>query len=143
MSTTLKTQSIWMPFATRGFTWESIRWRAGVHYWNDCRALRSESKGCQRCRRSDFPFYDSRLGRKNSHGSISPYAMRSLTAMKDQFDICMACDTDHDRHGIVTRSSGLLPPNHYLAVVSIICSAIVPAGEPPCGRKDPCQQRHD
>jgi phosphoglucomutase len=36
--------------------------------------------------------------------------------MKDQFDICMACDTDHDRHGIVTRSSGLLPPNHYLAV---------------------------
>jgi phosphoglucomutase len=46
----------------------------------------------------------------------SPYAMRSLTAMKDQFDLCMACDTDHDRHGIVTKSSGLLPPNHYLAV---------------------------
>jgi phosphoglucomutase len=46
----------------------------------------------------------------------SPYAMRSLTAMKGQFDICMACDTDHDRHGIVTMSGGLLPPNHYLAV---------------------------
>jgi len=36
--------------------------------------------------------------------------------LKDQFDICVACDTDHDRHGIVTKSIGLLPPNHYLAV---------------------------
>jgi phosphoglucomutase len=39
-----------------------------------------------------------------------------LIALKDRFDIALACDTDHDRHGIVTRSSGLLPPNHYLAV---------------------------
>ncbi len=46
----------------------------------------------------------------------SPYAMRSLIDMKDRFDISMACDTDHDRHGIVTRSVGLMPPNHYLAV---------------------------
>jgi len=46
----------------------------------------------------------------------SPYAMRSLIDMKDRFDISMACDTDHDRHGIVTRSVGLLPPNHYLSV---------------------------
>ena len=46
----------------------------------------------------------------------SPYAMRALLALKDRFDLCVACDTDHDRHGIVTRSSGLLPPNHYLAV---------------------------
>ena len=46
----------------------------------------------------------------------SPYAMRSLTAMKDRFDICVACDTDHDRHGIVTQGAGLMPPNHYLAV---------------------------
>ena len=37
--------------------------------------------------------------------------------MKDRFDIAFACDTDHDRHGIVTRSAGLLPPNHYLAVL--------------------------
>lgn len=47
----------------------------------------------------------------------SPYAMRSLIGMKDKFDISFACDTDHDRHGIVTRSAGLLPPNHYLAVM--------------------------
>jgi phosphoglucomutase len=46
----------------------------------------------------------------------SQYAMRPLIALKDKFDLAIACDTDHDRHGIVTRSVGLLPPNHYLAV---------------------------
>ncbi|MDR3455953.1 MAG: phosphoglucomutase (alpha-D-glucose-1,6-bisphosphate-dependent) [Verrucomicrobiae bacterium] len=48
----------------------------------------------------------------------SPYAMQRLMGMKDDFDLSFACDTDHDRHGIVTRSAGLLPPNHYL------CAAI-------------------
>jgi len=46
----------------------------------------------------------------------SPYAMQRLIGLKDRFEIAFACDTDHDRHGIVTRSAGLLPPNHYLAV---------------------------
>ena len=46
----------------------------------------------------------------------SPFAMASMIANKDKFDVAWACDTDHDRHGIVTRSSGLLNPNHYLAV---------------------------
>ena len=46
----------------------------------------------------------------------SPYAMRNLLGLKDRFDVAFACDTDHDRHGIVTHSTGLLPPNHYLAV---------------------------
>jgi phosphoglucomutase len=46
----------------------------------------------------------------------SPYAMERLIEMKDRFDIAFACDTDHDRHGIVTRNAGLLPPNHYLSV---------------------------
>jgi len=46
----------------------------------------------------------------------SPYAMQRLIAMKDDYDISFACDTDHDRHGIVTKSSGLLNPNHYLSV---------------------------
>jgi phosphoglucomutase len=45
----------------------------------------------------------------------SPYAMRRLIGLKDKFDIAFASDTDHDRHGIVTRGSGLLPPNHYLS----------------------------
>lgn len=44
----------------------------------------------------------------------SPYAMESLIGLKDQFDIAVACDTDHDRHGIVTRSAGLMPANHFL-----------------------------
>jgi phosphoglucomutase len=46
----------------------------------------------------------------------SPYAMQRLIGLKDHFDIAFGCDTDHDRHGIVTRSTGLLPPNHYLSV---------------------------
>ena len=44
----------------------------------------------------------------------SPYAMQSLIALKDRFDVAFACDADHDRHGIVTKGAGLLPPNHYL-----------------------------
>jgi phosphoglucomutase len=47
----------------------------------------------------------------------SPYAMQRLIGLKDQYTTAFACDTDHDRHGIVTRSAGLLPPNAYLAVV--------------------------
>ncbi|MBN8763353.1 MAG: phosphoglucomutase, alpha-D-glucose phosphate-specific [Thiobacillus sp. 63-78] len=46
----------------------------------------------------------------------SPYAMQGLIGLKDRFDIAFACDTDHDRHGIVTRTAGLLQPNHYLSV---------------------------
>ena len=46
----------------------------------------------------------------------SPYAMQRLIGLKDRFDIAFACDTDHDRHGVVAKSSGLLPPNHYLSV---------------------------
>mgnify|MGYP003288271253 CR=1 FL=1 len=48
--------------------------------------------------------------------SSSPYAMAGLIALKDRFDLAFGNDTDHDRHGIVTRSAGLLNPNHYLAV---------------------------
>jgi phosphoglucomutase len=45
----------------------------------------------------------------------SPYAMKRLIALRGEFDIAFANDTDADRHGIVTRSAGLMPPNHYLA----------------------------
>ena len=48
----------------------------------------------------------------------SVYAMQRLITIKDRFDIAFACDTDHDRHGIVTPSDGLLPPNHYLCVAA-------------------------
>jgi phosphoglucomutase len=42
--------------------------------------------------------------------------------MKDRFDLSFACDTDHDRHGIVTKSAGLIPPNHYLSAAVHLCS---------------------
>lgn len=45
----------------------------------------------------------------------SPYAMKRLIDLKDKYQVAFACDTDHDRHGVVTKSSGLLPPNHYLS----------------------------
>ncbi len=46
----------------------------------------------------------------------SSYAMQRLIQLKDKFPVAFACDTDHDRHGIVTQSAGLMQPNHYLAV---------------------------
>ena len=47
----------------------------------------------------------------------SPYAMQRLISLKDKYDVAFACDTDHDRHGIVTRGNGLMEPNHYLPVL--------------------------
>ena len=47
----------------------------------------------------------------------SPHAMQRLIGLRERFDVAFACDTDHDRHGVVTRSSGLMPPNHYLSVL--------------------------
>ncbi len=74
----------------------------------------------------------------------SPYAMQRLIGLKDKFDIAFACDTDHDRHGIVTASSGLMPPNHYLAVA---IDYPVPPPHALAGRcrrrQDRGQQRHD
>lgn len=46
----------------------------------------------------------------------SPYAMASLIGLKDQFDVAFGNDPDYDRHGIVTKSAGLMNPNHYLSV---------------------------
>lgn len=46
----------------------------------------------------------------------SPYTMQNLIGLKERFDVACACDTDHDRHGIITPGSGLMPSNHYLAV---------------------------
>ena len=90
---------------------------AGVHYWGPI----AERHGLNLKVVNDavdptFRFmtldWDGRIRMDPS----SPFAMRSLIALKDRFDISFACDTDHDRHGIVTKSTGLLPPNHYLAV---------------------------
>ena len=62
-----------------------------------------------------FRFMTARLGRPDPHGLLLPYAMASLIAHEGQFDVAFGNDTDPDRHGIVTRTAGLLNPNHYLA----------------------------
>jgi phosphoglucomutase len=48
----------------------------------------------------------------------SPYAMQRLIALKDRYDVAFACDTDHDRHGVVAASSGLMPANDYLSILA-------------------------
>jgi phosphoglucomutase len=91
---------------------------AGVHYWPAIAAayklnltvLNTEVDPAFRFMTVDW---DGKIRMDPS----SPYAMRSLIGLKDRFDVAFACDTDHDRHGIVTRSAGLMPPNHYLAVM--------------------------
>jgi phosphoglucomutase len=90
---------------------------AGVHYWTPI----AERYGLNMTLVSDVVDPTFRFMTLDWDGKIrmdpsSKYAMQSLIALKDKFDVAVACDTDHDRHGIVTRSRGLLPPNHYLAV---------------------------
>ena len=90
---------------------------AGVHYWEPIAThyglnLKVVNKVVDPTFRFMTLDWDGRIRMDPS----SPYAMRSLMALKGHFDIALACDTDHDRHGIVTKSKGLLPPNHYLAV---------------------------
>jgi phosphoglucomutase len=90
---------------------------AGVHYWNaiadryqlNLTVVNSEVDPTFRFMTVDW---DGQIRMDPS----SPYAMRRLIGLKDRFEIAVACDTDHDRHGVVTKSAGLLPPNHYLSV---------------------------
>jgi phosphoglucomutase len=90
---------------------------AGVHYWPriadlyhlDLHILNPYVDPTFRFMTLDW---DSRIRMDPS----SPFAMASVIAHKDLYDVAWACDTDHDRHGIVTRTTGLLNPNHYLAV---------------------------
>jgi phosphoglucomutase len=90
---------------------------AGVHYWGriaehyglDLKVVNDVVDPTFRFMTVDW---DGRIRMDPS----SAYAMQRLIGMKDSYDLSFACDTDHDRHGIVTRSAGLLPPNHYLSV---------------------------
>lgn len=90
---------------------------AGVHYWGRI----AERYGLDLTVVSEAVDPTFRFMSVDWDGQIrmdpsSPYAMTRLIDLKDQFDIAFACDPDHDRHGIVTKSAGLLPPNHYLSV---------------------------
>lgn len=63
----------------------------------------------------------------------SPYAMANLIALKDRFDVAFGNDADNDRHGIVTRTAGLMNPNHYLAVSIAFLFAHRPGWKPDVG----------
>ncbi len=74
----------------------------------------------------------------------SPYAMASMVKLKDRFDIAWGNDPDADRHGIITRSAGLMNPNYYLAVaIQYLLATPARLATGRGGRQDGRQQRHD
>jgi phosphoglucomutase len=90
---------------------------AGVHYWaRIAERYRLDLTVVNDDVDPTFRFMTLDWDGKIRMDPSSSYAMQRLIGLKDRFDIAFACDTDHDRHGIVTASSGLMPPNHYLAV---------------------------
>ena len=91
---------------------------AGVHYWaRIAERYRIDLDVVSEQVDPTFAFmsldWDGRIRMDPS----SSYAMQRLIGLKDRYDIAFACDTDHDRHGVVTPGAGLLPPNHYMAVM--------------------------
>jgi len=90
---------------------------AEVHYWEKiAERYRLNLKVVNEVVDPTFRFMTVDWDGKIRMDPSSSYAMQSLIGLKDRFDISFACDTDADRHGIVTRKAGLLNPNHYLAV---------------------------
>jgi phosphoglucomutase len=90
---------------------------ASVHYWEPIKEIYGLDITVVNSRVDPtFSFMTLDHDGKIRMDCSSPYAMASLVKLKDQFDIAFANDTDADRHGIVTRSLGLMNPNHYLAV---------------------------
>jgi phosphoglucomutase len=90
---------------------------SGLRYWRPI----AEKYGLDLTIRNDSVDYTFGFMTVDHDGKVrmdcsSPYAMASLVALKDDFDIAFGNDPDYDRHGIVTKSSGLMNPNHYLAV---------------------------
>ncbi len=90
---------------------------AGVHYWRPIAEryglnLTLVNEAVDPTFRFMTVDWDGRIRMDPS----SPYAMQRLIGLKDHFDVAFGCDTDHDRHGIVTKSAGLLPSNQYLSV---------------------------
>ncbi|WP_160288063.1 phosphoglucomutase (alpha-D-glucose-1,6-bisphosphate-dependent) [Pseudomonas knackmussii] len=91
---------------------------AGVHYWGAiAERYRIDLEVVSEVVDPTFCFmtldWDGRIRMDPS----SPYAMQRLLGLRERYDLAFACDTDHDRHGIVTRSAGLLPANHYLVAM--------------------------
>jgi phosphoglucomutase len=90
---------------------------AGVHYWEPiAEKYHLDLTVVNKIVDPTFSFMTVDWDGQIRMDPSSSYAMQRLIAIKDKFDISFACDTDHDRHGIVTKSAGLLNPNHYLSV---------------------------
>lgn len=90
---------------------------AGVHYWSRIAdQYRIDLTVVSDAVDPTFSFMSMDWDGRIRMDPSSPYAMARLVDLKDRFDVAFACDTDHDRHGIVTRSAGLMQPNSYLAV---------------------------
>jgi phosphoglucomutase len=91
---------------------------SGVHYWGPiAERYRLDLTVVSEVVDPQFAFMCVDWDGKIRMDPSSKHAMAGLIAMKDRFDVAFACDTDHDRHGIVARSSGLMLPNHYLATL--------------------------
>lgn len=90
---------------------------AGVHYWDAIAAHYGLNLNVVNASIDPtFGFMTADWDGKIRMDPSSRYAMQQLIGLKDRFDIAVACDADHDRHGIVAPSVGLLPSNNYLAV---------------------------
>ncbi|MEO7984692.1 MAG: phosphoglucomutase (alpha-D-glucose-1,6-bisphosphate-dependent), partial [Bacteroidota bacterium] len=90
---------------------------AGVHYWEPiAERYKINLAVVNKLVDPTFAFMTVDWDGQIRMDPSSPYAMQRLIGIKDNYDISFACDTDHDRHGIVTKSAGLLNPNHYLSV---------------------------
>ena len=91
---------------------------AGVHYWQPVAdRYKLDLTVVSEVIDPQFAFMTVDWDGKIRMDPSSKYAMQRLIGLKDTYDVAFACDTDHDRHGIVTRSNGLMEPNHYLSVL--------------------------
>ena len=90
---------------------------AGVHYWAViAERYRLDLTVVSEIVDPTFGFMTLDWDGKIRMDPSSPFAMQRLVDIRNRFDVALACDTDHDRHGIVTPAAGLLAPDHYLAV---------------------------
>ena len=91
---------------------------AGVHYWpRIAQHYRIDLDVVSETVDPRFAFMSVDWDGKIRMDPSSPYAMQRLIGLQADYDVAFACDTDHDRHGIVSRAAGLMPPNHYLCVL--------------------------
>lgn len=90
---------------------------AGVHYWSAiANRYRLDLSVINPIVDATFRFMSVDWDGQIRMDPSSPFAMQPLVAARSRFDLAFGCDTDHDRHGIVTHGAGLMQPNHYLAV---------------------------